>query len=179
MRDLKTQFVSALLFILTVAAVCCAVINFRHQKLDTIPEDGAIWVDRTGADGKNLVKALHVTPGGQADNAGIRSGDTLLEISGRPIQKSTEVPAILKQIGAWSQARYELRRGSVELPAQVIIGQRVPDRAIYYQYAVGAHLPDDRVIRVLPARQRAPLGSLLRAVPGIVRACRASTTPES
>ena len=137
MRDLKTQFVSALLFILTVAAVCCAVINFRHQRLDTIPEDGAIWVDRTGADGKNVVKALHVTPGGEADNAGIRPGDTLLEISGNPIQKSTDVAQVLQPIGAWSQAHYKLRRGSVELPAQVIIGQSTPDRAVYYQYAVG------------------------------------------
>ena len=40
-------------------------------------------------------------------------------------------------IGAWSQAHYQLRRGNVDLPAQVIIGQRVPDRAVYYQYAVG------------------------------------------
>ncbi len=137
MRDLKTQFVSALLFILTVAAVCCAVINFRHQSLDTIPDDGAIWVDRVGSDGKNVVQALHVTPGGEADNAGIRPGDRLLEISGRAVQKSTDVAAILQPIGAWSQAHYQLRRGSVDLPAQVIIGQRVPDRAVYYQYAVG------------------------------------------
>ena len=137
MRDLKTQFVSALLFILTVAAVCCAVISFRHQRIDVIPEDGAIWVDRAASDGKNVVKALHVTPGGEADNAGIRPGDTLLEISGNPIQKSTDVPQILQRIGAWSQARYDLRRGTVEVPAQVVIGQSLPDRAVYYQYAVG------------------------------------------
>ena len=137
MRDLKTQFVSALLFILTVAAVCCAVINFRHQKIDTLPEDGAIWVDRTAPDGQDVVQALHVTPGGEADNAGIRAGDILLEISGNPIHKSIDVPRVLQQIGSWSQARYQLRRGSVQLPAQVVIGERVPDRAIYYQYGVG------------------------------------------
>lgn len=137
MRDLKTQFVSALLFILTVAAVCFAIINFRHQKIDTLPEDGVVWVDRTAADGQDVVRALHVTAGGEADNAGIRAGDILLEISGNPIHKSLDVPRVLQQIGSWSQARYELRRGNVQLPALVVIGERVPDRAIYYQYVVG------------------------------------------
>ncbi len=137
MRDLKTQFVSALLFILTVAAVCCAIINFRHQKIDTLPEDGVIWVDRTAAGGQDVVQALHVTARGEADNAGIREGDTLLEISGNPIHRSIDVARVLSQIGAWSQARYQLRRGNVQLPAQVVIGERVPDRAIYYQYVVG------------------------------------------
>ena len=137
MRDLKTQFVSALLFILTVAAVCFAIINFRHQKIDTLPEDGVVWVDRTASDGQDVVRALHVTAGGEADNAGIRAGDTLLEISGNPIHKSIDVPRVLQQIGSWSQARYELRRGNVQLPALVVIGERVPDRAIYYQYVVG------------------------------------------
>ena len=137
MRDLKTQLVSALLFILTVAAVCFAIINFRHQKIDTLPEDGVVWVDRTASDGQDVVRALHVTAGGEADNAGIRVGDTLLEISGNPVHKSIDVPRVLQQIGAWSQARYELRRGNVQLPALVVIGERVPDRAIYYQYVVG------------------------------------------
>ncbi|HEX6897047.1 MAG TPA: histidine kinase, partial [Bryobacteraceae bacterium] len=138
MRDLKTQFVSALLFILTVAAVCCATINFRHQKIDTLPEDGVVWVDRTLANGQDVVQASHLTSGGEAENAGIHTGDILLEISGNPIRKSIDVPRVLQQIGSWSQARYSLRRGNVQLPAQVIIGERVPDRAVYYQYAVGA-----------------------------------------
>jgi two-component system NtrC family sensor kinase len=133
LRDPKSQFVSALLFILTVAAVCCAVVNFRHQKIDTLPEDGVVWVDRAASDGRNAVRALHVTPRGEGDNAGIRPGDILIEISGNPIQKSVDVPRVLQQIGSWSQARYQLRRGSVELPAQVIVGERVPDRAVYYQ----------------------------------------------
>ena len=137
MRDLKTQFVSALLFILTVAAVSCAVVNFRHQKIDKLPDDGVIWVDRSAPNGDNLVEALHVTPDGEADNAGIRPGDMLLEISGHKIHRSADVPQVLQLIGSWRQARYELLRGSVQLPAQVIVGENVPDRAVYYQYAVG------------------------------------------
>lgn len=137
MRDLKSQFVSALLFILTVAAVCCAVLNFHQQTVYVLPDDGVIWVDRATSDGQNVVSALHVTPRGEADNAGIRPGDILIEISGNPIHKSIDVPSALQKIGAWSQAHYQVRRGSVQLPAQVIIGENVPDRAVYYQYAVG------------------------------------------
>jgi PAS domain S-box-containing protein len=125
------------LFILTVAAVCCAVLNFHQQTVYVLPDDGVIWVDRATSDGQNVVSALHVTPRGEADNAGIRPGDILIEISGNPIHKSIDVPSALQKIGAWSQAHYQVRRGSVQLPAQVIIGENVPDRAVYYQYAVG------------------------------------------
>ena len=69
MKDLKSQFVSALLFILTVAAVSCAIVNFRQQRLYHYPEDGVTWVDRAGT-----VVALHVDAGGQAEKAGIRNG---------------------------------------------------------------------------------------------------------
>src|SRR5580704_2150966 len=137
LRDLKTQFVSALLFILTVAAVCCAIVNFKQQSMFRLPYDGVIWVDRSDASGKNTVVALHVTPSGEADNAGIRKGDTLLQIAGIPIHKTTDVPEALARLGAWRKAEYLMRRSTVELPAQVIIGETVLDRAVYYQYIVG------------------------------------------
>ncbi len=137
MRDLKTQFVSALLFILTVAAVCCAIINFRQQSMYRLPDDGVIWVDRAGADGQGTVVALHVTPGSGADNAGIRPGDILLQIAGSPIRKTIDVPQALQRVVVWTKPDYVVRRGSVELTTQVIVGEAVLDRAVYYQYAVG------------------------------------------
>src|ERR1700682_3241969 len=82
LRDLKTQFVSALLVILTLAAVCCAVLNFRQQSFYRLPDDGSTWVDRSGSNGENVVVALHVSPGSPGDNAGIRAGDALLEAAG-------------------------------------------------------------------------------------------------
>ena len=40
---------------------------------------------------------------------------------------------------SWCRARrdYLVRRGNVQLPAQVIVGESVLDRAVYYQYVVG------------------------------------------
>jgi len=137
LRDLKTQFVSALLFILTVAAVSCALVNFRQQTLYHLPDDGVTWVDRPGADGQNLVLALHVTPGSPGYNAGIHAGDVLLQVAGHAIAKTVDVPQALQVVGIWRKTEYTLRRGNVPFPAQVLVGEGVLDRSLYYQYAVG------------------------------------------
>jgi two-component system, NtrC family, sensor kinase len=137
LRDLKTQFASALLFVLTVAAVCCAAINFHQQSFYHLPDVGVTWVDRPAADGQNRVVALNVTPGSQGYNAGIRDGDVLLEVAGKPIAVSVDVPQVLQQVGVWNKAEYIVRRDNVPVPAQVIVGERVLDRSLYYQYAVG------------------------------------------
>ena len=137
MRDLKTQFVSALLFVLTVAAVCCALVSFRQQTMYHLPDDGVTWVDRAGADGHNLVLALHVTPGSQGYNAGIRAGDVLLEVAGQAIAKTVDVPQALQQVGIWNKTQYIVRRDNVPVPAQVIVGAGEVDRSLYYQYTVG------------------------------------------
>jgi two-component system NtrC family sensor kinase len=137
LRDLKTQFVSALLFVLTVAAVCCALVNFRQQTSYHLPDDGVTWVDRTGGDDQNLVLALHVTPGSQGYNAGIRAGDVLLKVAGHAIVKTVDVPQALQQVGIWNKTEYIVRRDNVPVPAQVIVGEGMLDRSLYYQYAVG------------------------------------------
>jgi two-component system, NtrC family, sensor kinase len=136
-RDLKIQFVNALLFILTVGAVSCAIISFRQQSRFHLPDDGVIWVDRAAQD-RNEVVALHVSPGSGGDNAGVRPGDVLLQIAEAPIQKTSDVPQALAKVVVWDKARiYLLRRAGVPVPAHVIIGETVVDRAVYYQYAVG------------------------------------------
>jgi len=40
MKDLKLQFVSALLVIVTVAAVLAAALNFQQQSRYHLPDDG-------------------------------------------------------------------------------------------------------------------------------------------
>ncbi|MGA2881959.1 MAG: ATP-binding protein [Bryobacteraceae bacterium] len=137
MRDLKTQFASALLFVLTVAAACCAAVNFHQQNLYHLPDDGVTWVDRTGSDGQNQVVALHVSPGSPGYNAGIRAGDVLLQVAGKPIVNTINVPQALQHLVAYLKTEYMIRRDNVAVPAQVIVGEGVLDRSLYYQYAVG------------------------------------------
>jgi signal transduction histidine kinase len=102
-----------------------------------LPDDGVTWVDRTGGDGQNLVLALHVTAGSQGYNAGIRAGDVLLQVAGHGIAKTIDVPQALQQVGVWQKTEYIVRRDNVPVPTQVIVGEGMLDRSLYYQYAVG------------------------------------------
>jgi nitrogen-specific signal transduction histidine kinase len=81
--------------------------------------------------------ALHVTPGSQGSNAGIRAGDVLLQVAGHAIAKTVDVPQALQQVGIWNKTQYLVRRDNVPVPAQVIIGAGELDRSLYYQYTVG------------------------------------------
>ena len=140
LKDLKAQFVSALLFVLTVAAVSCAIINFRQHRTYRLPDDGVTWVDRAPSSDnsrQNKVVALHVLPGSVAGNAGIRAGDVLTFIGGYKIAKAKNVPEALAQIGIWQQPEYRIVRGGVDVKVPVVIGESVPDSTVYYQYAVG------------------------------------------
>ena len=95
-------------------------------------------MDRVAAEGRNQVLALHVTAGSQGYNAGIRAGDVLLQVAGRPIRTTIDVPQALQQVGVWNKTEYLVRRDNVPVPAQVIVGESsVLDRSLYYQYAVG------------------------------------------
>ena len=118
LKDPKAQFISALLFILTVAAVSCAVINFKQQSVYRLPDDGIVWVDRSSkppapgdVSDQNKVVALYVLPGSQGHRAGIRSGDILSGIGGYKIAAAKNVPQALGQIGAWSKTEYRILRG--------------------------------------------------------------------
>jgi two-component system, NtrC family, sensor kinase len=132
MRELKDQLISALLVILSVAAVISAGINFQQQRRFHLPDDGVIWVDRGGA-----VIALHVAPGSAADQSLIRPGDRLISIAGRNIQKATDVMDVLSHVRMWLPADYVFERGGVQAPTKVIIREGGPDSAIYYQYLLG------------------------------------------
>ena len=57
-QELKFQLSTAILTILTLAAGVSRIINFEEQNHFRLPEDGVIWVDRSGG-----VQALHVPAG--------------------------------------------------------------------------------------------------------------------
>jgi PAS domain S-box-containing protein len=142
MKELKTQIVSALLVILTLAAVGAAWINFRHQNEDTSPEDGVEWVDRLDRHpqaqaGPGMVQARYIVPNSPADKAGIHVGDVLERIQTVTIDLASDVTQVLRTIGAWQKADYFILRSGVETKAKVVIGERVVSSGVYYQYLVG------------------------------------------
>ncbi len=152
MKELKSQFTAALLVVLTVTAIICAGINYQQQQMYPLPDDGVTWMDVV--DASNPVRSIrvtarHVQSGGPGDLAGIKVGDVLLRISpventpGVEIRQSLEVAQMLRRAGVWGKATYTLDRlgadrDGLEISAKVYISDANRDRALFYQYLVGA-----------------------------------------
>jgi len=132
MKELKAQFTTALLLVLTAAAVIAAAINLQQQNRFRLPDDGVTWMERGGR-----VEALHVAPGSSAAKAGIRAGDRLKLINGAPIREAAEVARVLVRLGSWSTARYKLERAGVDFETKVYIAEEIRDPSLFYQYLVG------------------------------------------
>jgi two-component system NtrC family sensor kinase len=135
MREFRQQLVSALLVIVTVAAVIAAAINFQQQSRFALPDDGVAWTDQATSDSDQVV-AAYVTPGSPALKAGLRTGDVLLSIEGVRMDNALKATEVLARLGPWRQADYEIQRGGSKFTAKVIIGQVERDSTIFYQYAV-------------------------------------------
>src|SRR5436190_17361564 len=132
-QELKFQLSTAILTILTLVAGVCAVVNLGEQYHFRLPDDGVIWVDRSGG-----VQALHVPADSPGARAGVHSGDWLTQINGVAIENSLDVPKALAGLGAWRTSSYVVVRNGVEVTIKNLIVGEVPfDRAVMYQYAVG------------------------------------------
>jgi signal transduction histidine kinase len=137
-KDLRGQLISALLVVVTAAALVSAAINFQQQKLYHLPDDGVTWVDRNDpATSKPIVLALHIVPDSAADRAGVKQGDLLAKINNYQVQNSLDASRVLARVGAWREAEYIVQRGGVELKAKVIVRERVTESSLYYLYVVG------------------------------------------
>jgi two-component system, NtrC family, sensor kinase len=132
LKELKEQFVSALLVILTVAAVIASVINLQQQRRFHLPEDGATWLEQNGS-----VEAVYIQPGSPAARSGLHKGDKILEINGKKIEKAVDVTQVLVRIGSWATASYEIERKGVPFSSKIILRDHIPDSALFYQYLVG------------------------------------------
>jgi signal transduction histidine kinase len=131
-QELKFQFSTAILTILTLAAGVSALINFQQQNRFRLPEDGVIWVERKGA-----VEALWVKKGGPGYNAGILVGDHLIAIENIPIKQATDVTKVLARVGPWGKAQYQVETRGVKVTPTLYTVEAPLDRAVLYQYLVG------------------------------------------
>src|SRR5579863_2535921 len=116
MRELKQQLASALLVIVTVAAIVAAAINFQQQSRFHLPDDGVTWVDQeAGGTASGPVVAAYVTPHSPGEKAGLHVGDVLVSIENQRIDRSEEATEILARLGVWSKAEYRVLHGGVEV----------------------------------------------------------------
>jgi len=143
LKGLKSQFLGALLVVLTLAIVICAGVNYQQQARYHLADDGVTWMDERDNSGWH-VTAVFVEPNGPGELAGIRRGDMLRRIApventaGSVVRRAADVARILWEAGVWGKATYTLDRNGIEISAKVIVADANRDHALYGQYAVGA-----------------------------------------
>jgi len=137
LQELKFQLSTAILTVLTIAAGIAAFVNYGQIHRFRLADDGVVWADFSGSNGRPQVRALRVVPNGPAERAGIRPNDVLENIQSEPIHDTSDVPKVLARNGAWAKATYVVNRGGVDVPISVIVGEAARGFAITWQYAVG------------------------------------------
>src|SRR6516225_8487829 len=96
-REFQTRFIAGLLFLLTTAAIILAWINFRKESQFVPPYDGIWWLERNGS-----VVADRVDPNGPGARAGVKPGDRMLSVDGRPVSTTAVVNSQLYHDGVWT-----------------------------------------------------------------------------
>ena len=115
-RESQARFVAVLLFLLTVAAVVFAGLNFQKERESTAPDDGVLWVERGG---HLVADSLEVN--GSGAKSGIKPGDELVAVNGQEVKNTPGLERQLYRTGVWSKATYTLGRQGVTLDSSVIL----------------------------------------------------------
>jgi two-component system, NtrC family, sensor kinase len=106
MKDqLRIRLGAVSLAVLTVAAIIFAILNFQQRSHFILPDDGVTWAD-TG----HGVMALRVAADGPGAQAGIKSGDLVESLNGRPARRATDVTRVLWHAGPWAEIHYGIER---------------------------------------------------------------------
>ena len=113
----KLKFVPLFLTLVSLALVVLAWLNFQQRRHYRLPDDGIIWVNSPEG-----VRAAAVTQNGPGDRIGIRQGEVLTAINGRPIHRSVEVTREIFRAGLGGKAEYELELGGAKREVTVSIG---------------------------------------------------------
>lgn len=104
--------------ILAVALGTLSLVNWMERGRFGVPEDGIMWADSEAG-----VSAVRVTPNSPAALVGVRPGDTLASIEGRPVREALDVVRILSDVGAGSSADYRIDREGERIGVSVVVGE--------------------------------------------------------
>ncbi len=103
---------------MALAAVSLA--NWAERGRFGVPEDGVMWTDSEAG-----VSASTVESESPAALVGVRSGDILISIGGRPVVEALDATRYLTETGAWSRTQYEIERDGQPRRFSVVIGESV------------------------------------------------------
>ncbi|HWF91177.1 MAG TPA: ATP-binding protein [Terriglobales bacterium] len=115
-RDFQIRFTTAVLGLLTVAAMVLGSVNFQKERESQVPSDQVWWLEQNGK-----LTADRVEEGGAGAKAGIKAGDAVVAINQQPVTQMADLERQLYRTGTWSKANYSLLRGSIPVDASVIL----------------------------------------------------------
>jgi two-component system NtrC family sensor kinase len=136
LQEFKFQLSTAVLTVLTAAAMVAAILNFQLLHRFHLGDEGVTWVDHD-AQGARQVRAYSIVPNSFGDRAGLKVGDRVIGIQGNPVNTATDVTRVVAD-KAWRRLNYRIEREGVVVDMPVIIGEAPRDRAVYLQYLTGA-----------------------------------------
>jgi len=110
------RFTTVFLALLSLTLVVFGVLNFQQRSRYQLPDDGVSWVKLSGG-----VTAWIVAPDGPAERAGIREGDRLEALNGKPIKSAEEAVREIFRAGVWSRATYDLVRNGVRFQTSFVL----------------------------------------------------------
>lgn len=119
MNSYPGTFKTIAITLLTVLAVSTGVLNLRDRWSWQDPTDGVFWVES----GSGLA-AEEVLPGGPASRAGIKPGDILLSMEGRPVANLGQYSDELYLAGPNGSLLYGLRSGASMREVVLQLGAR-------------------------------------------------------
>ncbi len=114
-RDFQVRTAAVLLALLTLAVASLAWINLQAERDYNLPYDGIWWLENN-----SHLQAQDVTATGPGQKAGIKRGDTLLEVNTQSIHNSAGLTRALSRAGIYRESTYTLLRNGVKLDVQVI-----------------------------------------------------------
>jgi two-component system, NtrC family, sensor kinase len=100
---LSLRFVAVTL--LSVSLLILGGLNIQQKRIYKTPEDGCSWIQTPAG-----VQARVVAEDGPCERAGVREGDQLRAIDGRPITNVLDVTRTLYGLGIYASAKYTLER---------------------------------------------------------------------
>ncbi len=91
--------------------------NWVERGRFEVPEDGVVWRDSDAG-----VAASRVASESPGAPVGLRPGDILRSIAGRPVTEALDVTRILYEVGAWNRTEYLIERSGQPLYVSVVVG---------------------------------------------------------
>jgi S1-C subfamily serine protease len=74
-------------------------------------------------DRETAVEVVSVEPGGPAGESGIRAGDIVVAMNGRPVESVDDLHRLLSEVAAGDRARLDVLRGTERMVVEVVVGE--------------------------------------------------------